>query len=133
MELYYRSAIMTFHLALVENPQDSLVVWTFATILYRGTSNNAVEIAKQNERVRDVQFIPEIHTSINPKSDEEILEEVSRLASLIKTSANSLTSIGALEKSLGRYGNPPSSRMVSVISLLSVEMYYSVIKHVFYF
>ncbi|XP_042472519.1 poly(A) polymerase I-like [Zingiber officinale] len=105
------SAIMAFHLALVENPQDSLVVWTFSTILYRGTWNNAIEIAKQNERVHHVQFIPEIHASINPKSDEEILEEVSHLASLIKTSVNSLTSIDALEKSLGRYGNPPSSRM----------------------
>ncbi|XP_042470528.1 poly(A) polymerase I-like isoform X1 [Zingiber officinale] len=106
------SAIMAFHLALVENPQDSLVVWTFSTILYRGTWNNAIEIAKQNERVHHVQFIPEIHASINPKSNEEILEEVSHLASLIKTSVNSLTSIDALEKSLGRYGNPPSSRML---------------------
>ncbi|XP_074583519.1 uncharacterized protein LOC141839626 isoform X2 [Curcuma longa] len=106
------SAIMAFHLALVENPQDSLVVWTFSTILYRGTGNNAIEIAKQNGRVHHVQFIPEIHASIYPKSDEKILKEVSRLASLIKNSVNSLTSIDALEKSLGRYGNPPSSRML---------------------
>lgn len=115
--------MLAFHLALVENPQDSLVVSTFSAVLLNGTWKKALEFARQQERVHGVQFVPEIRAS-DTKSDELILEEVSHLASLIKSSVSSLTSACALQQSLGRYQISPSE-VVSATCDLSVLKYFS--------
>ncbi|URE41297.1 Poly A polymerase head domain [Musa troglodytarum] len=106
-------ALLAFHLALVENPQDALVVWTFSAILHDGTWKKAAEYARKNVKAH-AQFVPEIRSSSDTKSDELILEETSHLASLVKSSVNAFTSIDALQQSLGRYQGPLSSGVVLV-------------------
>ncbi|CAD5164159.1 unnamed protein product [Musa acuminata subsp. malaccensis] len=106
-------ALLAFHLALVENPQDALVVWTFSAILHNGTWKKASEYARKNVKAH-AQFVPEIRSSSDTKSDELILEETSHLASLVKSSVNAFTSIDALQQSLGSYQGPLSSGVVLV-------------------
>lgn len=93
---------MAFHLALVEHPQDALVVWTLSSILYHGTWSKATEFARQNVKGFD-QFVPEILEPSESKSDELLLEETCCLASLIKSSVDALTRIDVLQQSLTRY------------------------------
>lgn len=94
--------MLAFHLALVEHPQDALVVWTLSSILYHGTWSTATEFAKQNVKGHD-QFVPEILEPSDSKSDELLLEETCHLASLIKSSVDALTRIDVLQQSLTRY------------------------------
>ncbi|RRT52374.1 hypothetical protein BHE74_00051232 [Ensete ventricosum] len=108
-------ALLAFHLALVENPQDALVVWTFSAILHNGTWKKAAEYARKNVKAH-AQFVPEIRSSSDTKSDELILEETSHLASLVKSSVNAFTRIDALQQSLGRYQGPLSSGVVLLVS-----------------
>ncbi|KAJ0967061.1 hypothetical protein J5N97_023978 [Dioscorea zingiberensis] len=94
-------ALLAFHLALVDHPQDALVVWTFASILFHGIWTKGVQFAREN--VIDVTFAPEISAPSGTKSNESLLEDVSHLASLVKSSLSSLTNTDALRQSMTRY------------------------------
>lgn len=107
-----RIGLLAFHLALVNYPQNTLVIWTFASILYLGSWDRAIKFVKNNVR-RHVQFVPEIIELSGTKSDgllleeaksdESLLEKTSHLVSLIKSSIDALTSIEALQESLTEY------------------------------
>ncbi|KAG1355352.1 poly(A) polymerase I-like [Cocos nucifera] len=99
---YLWLGLLAFHLALVEHPQDALVVWTLSSIMYHGTWSKATEFARQNVKGHD-QFVPEILEPSESKSDELLLEETCCLASLIKSSVDALTRIDVLQQSLTRY------------------------------
>lgn len=74
--------LLAFHMALVNSPQDALVVWAFASVLYHGEWKEGVKFAKEQAKM-SVNFAPEIRTSSVYKSDEEIAKEVTKLASLV--------------------------------------------------
>lgn len=104
---------MAFHLALLDHPQDALVVWTFSSILYHGLWSKGLQFAREN--VIYAKFVPEISTSSATISDESLLEEVSHLASLVKSSSIALTTNDALQQSMARYPNQAScSGLVSI-------------------
>lgn len=104
--------LLAFHLALVNYPQDALVIWTFASILYLGSWDRAIKFVRKNVRGH-VQFVPEILELSGTKSDgllleetksdESLLEKTSHLVSLIKSSIDAFTSIEALQESLTKY------------------------------
>ncbi|XP_072986294.1 uncharacterized protein [Typha latifolia] len=99
--------LLAFHLALVDHPQDSLVVWAFSSILYYGTWTTAIQFIRENAK-NSVQFVPETIVPSGTKSDELLMEEVSHLASLVKSSVYALTSLDALHRFLARYQEPSS-------------------------
>ncbi|XP_008789358.2 poly(A) polymerase I-like [Phoenix dactylifera] len=99
---YLWLGLLAFHLALVEHPQDALVVWTLSSILYHGMWSKAMEFARQNVKGHG-QFVPEILEPSESKSDELLLEETCHLASLVKSSVDALTRIDVLQQSLTRY------------------------------
>ncbi|XP_058090637.1 uncharacterized protein LOC131237037 [Magnolia sinica] len=103
--------LLAFHLALLKHPQDALVVWTLSSILYYGNWIKAVEVARENAQMR-VQFIPEISETFGSKSNESLLEEVSDLASLVKSSIGALTSTNTLIETMARYPLFPCSGLV---------------------
>lgn len=109
-----RLGLLAFHLALVEHPQDALVVWTLSSILYHGTWSKAIEFARQNVKGHG-QFVPEILEPSESKSDELLLEETCRLASLVKSSVDALTRTDVLQQSLTRY--PDSLPCLGLVSL----------------
>lgn len=95
--------MLAFHQALVNNPQDALVVWAFASVLYHGEWEG-VKFAKESSKMR-VNFAPEIKRSSTCKSDEEIAKAVTKLAYLVIKNTS-------LSQSLSRPSSPSSS-MVS--------------------
>ncbi|XP_039134087.1 uncharacterized protein LOC120271471 [Dioscorea cayenensis subsp. rotundata] len=105
---------MAFHLALLDHPQDALVVWTFSSILYHGLWSKGLQFAREN--VIYAKFVPEISTSSATISDESLLEEVSHLASLVKSSSIALTTNDALQQSMARYPNQASCSGLVLVS-----------------
>ncbi|KAM0949738.1 putative polynucleotide adenylyltransferase [Dioscorea sansibarensis] len=107
-------ALLAFHLALVDHPQEALVIWTFSSMLYHGLWSKAMRFAREN--VIYAKFVPEISTSSATKSDETLLEEVSHLASLVKSSLIALTTNDALQQSMARYPNQASCSGLILVS-----------------
>lgn len=76
-------------MALLNEPQDALVVVAFASVLYHGDWGEGIKFAKENAEAQ-VNFKPEISRSIEPKSDKDLAVEVSQFASLVQYSLNAL-------------------------------------------
>lgn len=108
----YRIGLLAFHLALVNNPQDALVVWAFASVLYHGEWEEGVKFAKEHVEMC-INFAPEIRSSTIYKSNGEIAKAVSKLASLVVDSIPALVEHNSLLQSMSRYPTFPRSGMVS--------------------
>ncbi|KAK8717628.1 hypothetical protein V6N13_044889 [Hibiscus sabdariffa] len=105
--------MLMFHLALVNNPQDALVVWTFASVLYHGNWKEGVEFARENAKL-DVKFVPEISGFSETKSDEDLAKEVAQFAALVQDSVWALTETSNLLESMSRYPSFPCSGLVFI-------------------
>ncbi|CAL5188238.1 unnamed protein product [Lathyrus oleraceus] len=105
--------LLAFHLALVNNPQDALVVWALASVLYHGEWQEGIKFAKEHANMY-VNFAPEIKRSSADKSDEEIAETVTKLASLAIDSIHALVNINSFSQSLSRYPSVPHPHVVIV-------------------
>ncbi|XVF59888.1 hypothetical protein PTKIN_Ptkin07bG0312100 [Pterospermum kingtungense] len=105
--------LLMFHLALLNNPQDALVVWTFASVLYHGNWKAGVEFAREHGKV-EVKFVPEISGFAEVKSDEDLAKDVAQFASLVQDSACALTETHGLLESMCRYSFSSCSGLVFV-------------------
>ncbi|XP_018852015.1 uncharacterized protein LOC109014131 isoform X2 [Juglans regia] len=94
--------LLAFNQALVNNPQEALVILTFASVLYHGSWKEGVKFAKTNARMQ-VNFAPEILGSSDIEADEELAEAVTQLASLVQDSIVALTETESLFKSMSRF------------------------------
>ncbi|MQM17891.1 hypothetical protein Taro_050876 [Colocasia esculenta] len=88
-------ALLAFHLALFLHPQDALVVWSFSSLLYHGGWKKAVENAKGSAKAH-VHIFPEIRNPSGNDMDDSLSEEVSHLASLVKSSISAFVDPDAL-------------------------------------
>ncbi|GMJ07870.1 hypothetical protein HRI_004456200 [Hibiscus trionum] len=105
--------LLMFHLALVNNPQDARIVWTFASVLYHGNWKAGVEFARELAKL-EVKFVPEISGFSETKSDEVLAEEVAQFASLVQDSVWALTETNNLLESMSRYPFCPYSGLVFI-------------------
>ncbi|XP_014521176.1 uncharacterized protein LOC106777878 isoform X1 [Vigna radiata var. radiata] len=107
--------LLAFHLALVNDPQDAIVVWTFASVLHHGEWKEGVKFAKEKARM-SVNFVPEIRKSNIYESDDEIAIAVTKLASLVMHSIHALVDKSSLRHfmCMPRYPSSPQSDMVFV-------------------
>ncbi|PPS00234.1 hypothetical protein GOBAR_AA20421 [Gossypium barbadense] len=105
--------LLMFHLALVNNPQDALVIWTFASVLYHGNWKEGVEFAREYTKL-EVKFVPEISEFSETKSDEDLAKEVAQFASLVQDSVGVLTETSNLFESMSRYPFSACSGLVFV-------------------
>uniref|UniRef100_A0A0D9Z1N4 Poly A polymerase head domain-containing protein n=1 Tax=Oryza glumipatula TaxID=40148 RepID=A0A0D9Z1N4_9ORYZ len=94
-------ALLTFHSALVNSPHDAQVIRAFAALVYFGSWEGAVNFLNQDIGA-PAPFIPE---TLGPSRSklENLMEQTSHLASLVKSSVDTLTSIDALQQSLAKY------------------------------
>ncbi|XVF62281.1 hypothetical protein PTKIN_Ptkin08bG0204900 [Pterospermum kingtungense] len=95
-------ALLMFHHALVNNPQDAIIVLTFASLLYHGKWKEGVEFARKHTKV-EVKFVPEISRFSENKPDEDLAREVAHFASLVQDSVWALTETSGLFYSMSRY------------------------------
>lgn len=96
-------ALLTFHSALVSSPQDAHVIKAFAALMHFGTWDSAIEFLKQDVGA-PATFVPEARGPSGAKlNDNLIMKQTSRLASLVNSSVDTLTSLDTLQQSLARY------------------------------
>ncbi|KAH9624242.1 hypothetical protein KSS87_017917 [Heliosperma pusillum] len=95
-------SLLAFHLALVNNPQDAIVVWMFSSLLYHGNWREGVEAARELS-AGNVHFTPEILKSLVDVTDEELSRQVANLASMVVDSIDMLTDSESLCIAMSRY------------------------------
>lgn len=105
-------SLLAVHLALVNNPQDALVVWTFSSVLYHGNWNEGVKAARQLTVAR-VNF-PEILEPRGDVSNDELARMVANFASNVLDSVDALTDSESLLKAMSHYPTSPCSRFVFI-------------------
>ncbi|XP_048128546.1 uncharacterized protein LOC115736474 isoform X2 [Rhodamnia argentea] len=103
--------LLAFHLALVKNPQDALVIWAFASTLYYGKWKGASQFANKRAKL-EVNFVPEISGSSSYKS--ALAESVRNLASLVQESVSILSDTDRLIESMSRYPHSTCSGLVVI-------------------
>ncbi|KAL6959837.1 hypothetical protein U1Q18_039988 [Sarracenia purpurea var. burkii] len=106
--------LLAFHMALVNNPQSALVVWTFASVLYHGTWKEGVEFAREHALQGPKSFIPEISEAHNSLTDDELAEEVTQFASEVQDSIGALTKTDSLLQIMSRFPDLSCSGLVFV-------------------
>lgn len=106
-------ALLAFHMALVKNPQNSLIVLAFAATLYHGEWNEGVNYARENS-LRQINLRPEITRSAQFKSEEELAEGVTRFALKVQGSITALTSADCLLEAMSTFPESPYSSLVFV-------------------
>ncbi|XAR73688.1 Polynucleotide adenylyltransferase [Bertholletia excelsa] len=118
-------ALLAFHLALVINSQDALVVWTFASVLYHQSWKLGVKFARKHAQT-EANFIPEISEAHESISDAELAERATHLAAAAQYSINALTDRDSLLQLMSRFPDLTCSGLVAnSASLCHVDMYCS--------
>ncbi|KAM1062473.1 hypothetical protein EV2_027554 [Malus domestica] len=102
--------LFAFHLALVNNPQDALVVLTFASVLYHEEWEEGVKFSRDNA-ASIVKYVPEISGSCGFKSEEELAKQVSKLASFMLDYIAALAATKDPDESMSRYPVLPFSEL----------------------
>ncbi|KAK9670710.1 hypothetical protein RND81_13G219700 [Saponaria officinalis] len=104
-------SLLAFHLALVNNPQDAIVVWTFSSLLYHGNWKEGVKAARELS-AGHVHFKPEIYNSSDDVTDEELSVRVATFASVVQDSIDMLIDSEGLRIAMLRYPFSPSSHLI---------------------
>lgn len=91
--------LLAFHMALADNPQDALVVWTFSSVMYHGKWKEGVKFAREHAHMQ-LNFDPEFSEPCDYKSDQELAEKVSHFASLVQEA--SFDAFAFVSKKMGR-------------------------------
>lgn len=86
----HRVGLLSFHQALVSDPQDAFVVWVFASVLYHGKWKEGVKFARDRAK-EPVKFVPEISGFSEIESDEQLAIKVTELALSVQDCVNDLT------------------------------------------
>ncbi|KAG6596268.1 hypothetical protein SDJN03_09448, partial [Cucurbita argyrosperma subsp. sororia] len=106
-------ALLAFHMALVVNPQNSLIVLAFAATLYHGEWNEGVNYARENSLLQ-INLRPEITRSAQFKSAEELAERVTHFALKVQGCIAALTSADCLLEAMSTFPASPHSSLVFV-------------------
>ncbi|KAH9662407.1 polynucleotide adenylyltransferase family protein [Citrus sinensis] len=89
--------LLSFHQALVSDPQDAFVVWVFASVLYHGKWKEGVKFARDHAK-EPVKFVPEISGFSEIESDEQLAVKVTELALSVQDCVNDLTKVFVSKK-----------------------------------
>lgn len=106
-------AILTFHVALVNNPQQALVVLTFASLLYHGSWDEGVRFARQHAEAACI-YVPETSDCSGPISDDELGERITQFAKHVKDTVNVFTETAKLQETMVKFPGFPCSYLVFV-------------------
>ncbi|KAG8099297.1 hypothetical protein GUJ93_ZPchr0013g36224 [Zizania palustris] len=115
-------ALLAFHIALVNSPQDALVIRAFATLMYFGSWKRTINFLKQDIGP-PAAYVPE---TLRPSRSnlDNVMEQTSHLASLVKSSVDTLTSLDVLQQSLARYSEASQFPGLASISLAYISTPY---------
>ncbi|CAN8257775.1 unnamed protein product [Cochlearia groenlandica] len=106
-------ALLAFHITLVRNPREAIVLRAFASLLYHRNWSEAVRFASEHEDSVP-GYAPEVSKSSGKRSDEDLAEAVSEFANLLKETQYVLTEMEALREALFLYPDFKCSGLVFI-------------------
>ncbi|XP_075511559.1 uncharacterized protein LOC142547258 isoform X1 [Primulina tabacum] len=106
-------ALLAFHLALFNNPQNAVVALTLASLFSHGTWEESVNFARKHAPVSRI-YVPEIVAGFDFLSDDEVAERVTNFSVQMKESVDVFTSMDCLLKSMAKFPEFSCSGLVSV-------------------
>ncbi|XBH96310.1 CC-adding tRNA nucleotidyltransferase-like isoform X2 [Triticum dicoccoides] len=110
-------ALLAFHNALVNSPQDAQVIKAFAALMHFGTWDSAIEFLNEDVGA-PVTYVPEAFGRSGAKVDN-LMERTSHLVSLVKSSVDTLTCLNTLKQSVVRY--PGASQFSGLVFVSARE------------
>ncbi|KAL5979288.1 hypothetical protein ACLOJK_019186 [Asimina triloba] len=104
--------MLAFHQALVDEPQDPLVVAAFTLAINNGGDlSEAVNIARGIKQPHDGSF-EELLAPEKIETDSELKDEVLDLASSVKSALSMMTDEYFVSKAMAKYPQAPYSDMM---------------------
>ncbi|KAF9686122.1 hypothetical protein SADUNF_Sadunf03G0125400 [Salix dunnii] len=106
--------IFAFHMALVDQPQDPLVVAAFSLAVHSGGSLlESVEIARRMSQPYHSSF-PELLEARKPGSNNALMLKTINFAAMVKTALCNMTDECYVSKAMAKYPKAPSSDLVFI-------------------
>ncbi|CAK7336072.1 unnamed protein product [Dovyalis caffra] len=106
--------IFAFHKALVDQPQDPLVVAAFSLAVHSGGSLlESVEIARRIFQPHETSF-PELLEAQSPDSNNALVHKVINFAATVRTALRKMTDEYYVSKAMAKYPKAPSSDLVFI-------------------
>ncbi|CAH9094827.1 unnamed protein product [Cuscuta epithymum] len=109
-------ALLAFHMSLAHNPEDILVVLTFASVLYHGKWREGVKFARKHAKAA-ISYAPEISGSDGDgfmSEDDVLAERVKNMAVQVQASAHVLIDAEKLKKMTLNLSGSSSSCLVFI-------------------
>ncbi|XP_073046169.1 uncharacterized protein [Primulina eburnea] len=106
-------ALLAFHLALFNNPQNVVVALTVASRFSHGTWEESVNFARKHAPVSRI-YVPEIVAGFDFLSDDEVAERVTNFSVQMKESVDVFTNMDCLLKSMAKFPEFSCFGLVSV-------------------
>lgn len=107
-------ALLAFHLALVDEPRDALVVTSFVlSVRNGGNLEKAVNKARRISK-RANKFHPEVLDAVENKCDESVMEKVLDLALAVRSSLNAMVNEYVVSQAMSEYPQAPFSDLVFI-------------------
>lgn len=114
--------ILAFHMALVNKPQDVLLVTAFSFVLYYGEFSAKAARAARNTFQTANRFCPEIVESIRVESNQVLLEGVFNLASEAIAALDSMVNKTSPCRATSKNSQVPFSDLVFISKPLRVKV-----------
>lgn len=107
-------ALLAFHLALVDEPRDALVVTSFViSVRNGGNLEKAVNKARGIWK-RANKFHPEVLDAVENECDESVVDKVLDLALAVKSSLNAMVDEYVVSQAMAKYPQAPFSNLVFI-------------------
>ncbi|CAL1394393.1 unnamed protein product [Linum trigynum] len=113
--------VFAVHQALVIKPQDLSVILLFASVLHHGGWDKGLNFVREHSNLQ-VNFAPEISRFSESKSDDQLVEGVTRFACLVQECVRSFFDRDKLYEFMSRYPATPQSNMVFVSKKAGMEV-----------
>ncbi|KAJ6705175.1 POLYNUCLEOTIDE ADENYLYLTRANSFERASE FAMILY PROTEIN [Salix purpurea] len=110
----HRVGIFAFHMVLVDQPQDPLVVAAFILVVHSGGSLlESVKIARRISQPYQSSF-PELLEAQNPGSNNALMLKTINFVVLVRTALHNMTDGCYVSKAMAKYPKAPSSDLVRI-------------------
>ncbi|XP_022867742.1 uncharacterized protein LOC111387420 [Olea europaea var. sylvestris] len=106
-------ALLVFHLALIYNPQQAVVVLTLASVLYHGKWKDSIKFAREHAPDTCI-YAPEVLNTSDFLSDNEIAERVTQFVVQVQNSVDLLVDTDCLLKAMASFPEFTCSGLVFI-------------------
>jgi len=107
-------ALLAFHLALVDEPRDALIVTSFVLSVRNGGNLEKAVNKSRGICKKANKFHPEVLDAVENECDESVMEKVLDLTLAVKSSLNAMVDEYVVSQAMSKYPQAPFSDLVFI-------------------